>query len=440
MADMSSDVSTDSQPISSSPRTDQHPADEGQTPALRLPTSRGCPFDPSVEYKRLQDEDPVSRLAFPDGSDGWLLSRYEDVRSLLADPRTSSKFGFGLNPVRELPPEAQEELMRVRPGLFIRMDAPEHPRYRRLLTGQFTVRRMNALVPRIEQIVADHLDAMAEMPQPVDLVAAFALPVPSLVICELLGVPYADRAPFQRRTRALISLTTDGPTLVRVRQEMEQYMLDLVRAKRLQPADDLLSGLIAREGDPEGALTDEELVSIGNLLLIAGHETTANMLALGTLALLEHPGQLEALRADPSMIDRAVEELLRYLTIVQFGLMRIATEEFQIGGRCILAGQIFAALGDRRRAAEIEAEQGRHLVRRRQQPVQHLGPRPDMVGPDQHRRCPTAFRHRDLDALVPPALGAGPVDRGEAREGFRAARRHAPSAAPCWPGPTSRAR
>jgi len=344
MADMSSDVSTDSQPISSSlPRTDQHPADEGQTPALRLPTSRGCPFDPSAEYKRLQDEDPVSRLAFPDGSDGWLLSRYEDVRSLLADPRTSSKFGFGLNPVRELPPEAREELMRVRPGLFIRMDAPEHPRYRRLLTGQFTVRRMNALVPRIEQIVADHLDAMAEMPQPVDLVAAFALPVPSLVICELLGVPYADRAPFQRRTRALISLTTDGPTLVRVRQEMEQYMLDLVRAKRLQPADDLLSGLIAREGDPEGALSDDELVSIGNLLLVAGHETTANMLALGTLALLEHPGQLAALRADPSMIDGAVEELLRYLTIVQFGVMRTVTEDVEVGGRCIRAGKPIVA-------------------------------------------------------------------------------------------------
>jgi len=285
----------------------------------------------------------VSRLAFPDGSDGWLLSRYEDVRSLLADPRTSSKFGFGLNPVRELPPEAQEELMRVRPGLFIRMDAPEHPRYRRLLTGQFTVRRMNALVPRIEQIVADHLDAMAEMPQPVDLVAAFALPVPSLVICELLGVPYADRAPFQRRTRALISLTTDGPTLVRVRQEMEQYMLDLVRAKRLQPADDLLSGLIAREGDPEGALSDDELVSIGNLLLVAGHETTANMLALGTLALLEHPGQLAALRADPSLIDGAVEELLRYLTIVQFGVMRTVTEDVEVGGRCIRAGKPIVA-------------------------------------------------------------------------------------------------
>ena len=141
----------------------------------------------------------------------------------------------------------------------------------------------------------------------------------------------------------MISLTTDGPTLVRVRQEMEQYMLDLVRAKRLQPADDLLSGLIAREGDPEGALSDDELVSIGNLLLVAGHETTANMLALGTLALLEHPGQLAALRADPSLIDGAVEELLRYLTIVQFGVMRTVTEDVEVGGRCIRAGKPIVA-------------------------------------------------------------------------------------------------
>ena len=341
MADMSSDVSVEWQPMRSAlPYTDGvPPADEGRAPDLRLPMDRGgCPFDPPAEYRRLREEQPVSRLAFPDGTDGWLLSRYEDVRAMLADPRSSSQLGFGSNPIREMPPEAQE-LLQTQPGQFIRMDAPEHPRYRRLLTGQFTVRRMNALVPRVEQIVADHLDAMAEMAPPVDLVEAFALPVPSLVICELLGVPYADRELFQHLSRALLSTTTDGPTLVQVRNELYEYMLGLVQAKRLQPGDDLLSGLIARENDLEGALTDEELVHIGNLLLIAGHETTANMLALGTLALLEHPDQLAALRADPSMIDRAVEELLRYLTIVQFGLVRLATADVEVGGQCIHAGE-----------------------------------------------------------------------------------------------------
>jgi cytochrome P450 len=340
---MNLDVSTKSQPIPSAlPHMEQvRPAGESDAADLRLPMARECPFDPPAEYKRLRDQEPVARLAFPTGGYGWLLSRYEDVRSVLADPRSSSQRKFGANPIREVPPGA-EELLEIRPGQFIAMDPPEHTRYRRLLTGQFTVRRMNALAPRIEQIVADHLDAMADMARPVDLVANFALPVPSLVICELLGVPYADRALFQRRTRVLLSMTTDGPTLVRVRDEMIQYMLDLVRAKRQQPTDDLLSGLIHRE-DAEGGLSDEELVSIGNLLLVAGHETTANMLALGTLALLEHPGQLAALRADPSLIDQAVEELLRYLTIVQFGVVRTATEDFEVGGQCIRAGKPIVA-------------------------------------------------------------------------------------------------
>jgi cytochrome P450 len=340
---MNIDVSVDSQRMPSAlPHTDQEEPAAGTDPAdLRLPMARECPFDPPAEYKRLRDEDPVSRLAFPDGSYGWLLSRYEDVRSVLADPRSSSHLALGANPIREVPPEVLD-LLEVRPGQFIAMDPPEHTRYRRLLTGQFTVRRMNALTPRIEQIVADHLDAMGDMARPVDLVEAFALPVPSLVICEMLGVPYADREQFQRRSRALLTTTTDGPTLVQVRNEMDQYMLDLVQAKRLQPAEDLLSGLIAREDD-EGALSDEELVHIGNLLLVAGHETTANMLALGTLALLEHPEQLAALRADPSLIDQAVEELLRYLTIAQFGLMRDATEDFEIGGQCIRAGETIVA-------------------------------------------------------------------------------------------------
>ncbi len=316
------------------------PAD---APVGRLPLARECPFDPPEEYRRLRDEDPVSRLAFPDGSTGWLVSRYDDVRALLADPRVSSARGLRTNPIRELPPEA-EELMRIQPGQFIFMDPPVHTRYRRLLTGQFTVRRMNALAPRIEQIVADHLGAMTQMTPPVDLVQAFTLPVPSLVICELLGVPYADRELFQQRSRALLSMNTDVEILMQVRQQMQDYMLGLVREKRGQSTDDLLSGLIQRES-PDGDLSDEELVSIGNLLLVAGHETTANMLALGTLTLLQHPEQLNALRNDPALFDQAIEELLRYLTIVQFGLVRTALEDLEVGGQWIRAGEpIVAAL------------------------------------------------------------------------------------------------
>jgi cytochrome P450 len=230
--------------------------------------------------------------------------------------------------------------------MFLLMDPPEHTRYRRLLTGQFTVRRMNALVPDIERIVAEHLDAMARAAHPVDLVQAYALPIPSMVICELLGVPYADRGQFQRWTAILLALDTDWETVRSTADELRAYMLDLVRAKRRLPADDLLGGLIHGGGE----LTDDELANMGNLLLIAGHETTANMLALGTLTLLRNPDQLALLRADPALFDEAVEELLRYASIIQFGLLRTATEDVEIGGRWIRAGEpvvVAAAVANR---------------------------------------------------------------------------------------------
>jgi cytochrome P450 len=299
-----------------------------------LPRERACPFDPPADYRRIQREEPVARLRFPSGRLGWLVTGYDEVRALLADTRFSSRRAVGTNPVRVIPPEA-EDLLEPQPGMFLLTDPPDHTRYRRLLTGQFTVRRMNGLVPDIERIIAEHLDAMARSVRPVDLVRAFALPIPSMVICALLGVPYADRGQFQRRTALLLALDTDWEIVRSTAEELRAYMLDLVRAKRREPAEDLLSGLV----HGGGGLTDDELANIGNLLLIAGHETTANMLALGTLTLLRHPEQLAALRADPSLFDSAVEELLRYVSIIQFGLLRVATEDIQVGGRWIRAGE-----------------------------------------------------------------------------------------------------
>jgi cytochrome P450 len=299
--------------------------------AAPLPLVRSSPLDPPAEYARLRAEDPVSRLRMPNGQTGWLLTRYSDVRAVLADPRFSSRNGFVFNPVRPLTPEA-EVLLRQTPGQFIGMDPPEHTRFRRMLTGQFTVRRMRELEPRIAEIVSSRLDALAG--PPVDLVAAFTLPVPSLVICELLGVPYADRADFQRRSRTLLSVTADLAVVLEARQEIRDYITGLVRAKRQHPADDLLSGL-ARDD----TLTDEELTSVGALLLVAGHETTANMLALGTLTLLRRPDRLAQLAAEPALLDRAVEELLRYLTIIQFGLVRLALADVPVGGVLVRAGE-----------------------------------------------------------------------------------------------------
>jgi cytochrome P450 len=192
---------------------------------------------------------------------------------------------------------------------------------------------MRALEPRIAEITAERLDAMASSGPPADLVADFALPIPSLVICELLGVPYADHPFFQQQTTVIVDLDSSVEQAGAAVRELAGYLHDLVRHKRAEPTDDLLGGLLT-----DTDLTDAELTNIALLLLVAGHETTANMLALGTFALLEHPEQLAAFRADPARTDTAVEELLRYLSILHLGLTRIVTEDVEIGGVELAAG------------------------------------------------------------------------------------------------------
>ncbi|MFF3820640.1 cytochrome P450 [Streptomyces bluensis] len=306
-------------------------------PSASLPTHRSCPLDPPPEYQRLREEQPVAPLAFPDGKVGWLLTRHEDVRAVLADDRFSSARENASSPVRR-------NLFRPedRPGMLLNMDPPEHTRYRGMLTRYFTVRRMRALAPRIERIVADHLDAMEAAGPPADLVPAFARPIPSLVICELLGVPYADREKFQQWTATMLRLDVSEDEAWQAREALRTYMRALVADKREHPDDALLSTLIRTQG-PDPALTDQELAGMGRLLLIAGHETTANMLALGTYALLSHPNQVRSLREHPEGVGRAVEELLRYLTIVQFGTVRVAREDVEIHGVRIRAGQTVVA-------------------------------------------------------------------------------------------------
>jgi cytochrome P450 len=200
-------------------------------------------------------------------------------------------------------------------------DPPDHTRLRGLVAPRFTVKRMFGLRSRVEAIVTEHLDAMAAAGGPIDLVQAFALPVPSLVICELLGVAYDDRADFQCRSNALLDLELDLDERQKAFEESNAYMAELVRRQRARPGDNLLGTLVREHGDE---LPDEELVSLGSLLLVTGHEITANMLGLGTLLLLRHPDQLALLRDDPGIVERTVEELMRYLSIVHTGIVRTA--------------------------------------------------------------------------------------------------------------------
>ncbi|WP_216214401.1 cytochrome P450 [Amycolatopsis aidingensis] len=299
-----------------------------------LPTTRPRPLDPPEEISRLRTEQPISRMTYPDGHHGWLVTDYAHARAILADPRFSAKAELKHPPVvsRRLP--AQAKPSDLPPGMFVHQDPPEHTRYRRLLTGQFTVRRMNRLARWIEGVAREHAAAMRRAGPPADLVREFALPIPSLVICELLGVRYADRGRFQQDAATMLNLDTEYEDAMAAFGRVLGFLGELVRHKRSEPGDDLLSGLVAG-----GELDDAELAGVGLVLLIAGHETTANMLALGTYTLLREPEQLAALRADPGLLDTAVEELLRYLTIVHLGTQRTPLEDVELDGVLLRRGE-----------------------------------------------------------------------------------------------------
>jgi cytochrome P450 len=301
-----------------------------QTDMIAVPASRGsCPFDPPPTYEQARREDPVTRVRLWDGSSVWMVTRYEDVRAVLGSRLFSAE---AERPNFPFITEGRKELTYVGRS-FIRMDDPEHARMRRMLTGDFMLKKMAALRPQVQAIADDLIDRMTDGKNEGDLVAEFALPLPSLVICLLLGVPYSDHEFFQRCSRTMLDNTTGAVEIRAARQELLDYMTALADAKRREPDDGILSRLAERE-----ELSDEDVASMAMLLLIAGHETTANMTALSTLSLLQHPDQLEGLRADPGLVKPAVEELLRYLTIVHSGVGRVAIEDVEIGGVTIPAG------------------------------------------------------------------------------------------------------
>lgn len=306
---------------------------ESMPDAVQLPTTRNPenPFDPPPGLSALRAQHPLCPMTFPDGHQGRLATGYSTVRAVLADPRFSVRYEITHYPLAdagELPPAV--------PGDMLGVDPPEHTRYRKLLTGKFTVRRMQKLGDHVADITAAHLDAMERAGGPVDLVEVFAFPIPALVICELLGVPYHDRDFFQQHVAAAVggvddSMEARGAAFAAV----ADYLRGLVLAKRSAPTDDLLSDLTGTD------LTDDELSGIGALLLGAGLDTTANMLALGTAVLLTHPDQIAALRDDPETTDRAIEELLRYLSIAHTSA-RTALTDVELDGQLIKKGETVA--------------------------------------------------------------------------------------------------
>ncbi|MEV4804452.1 cytochrome P450 [Nonomuraea sp. NPDC049421] len=310
------------------------PETAGQEQVPQFPGVRAarCPFDPPPELRALQESGPLTKVRLWDGSTPWFVTRHAEQKALLSHPKVSADVTRPGYPIHT--PAAGGGSLS-----FILMDDPEHARLRRMVQGAFTVRRVEGMRPAVQRIVDDLIDQLLAGPKPVDLVEAFALPVPSLVICELLGVPYADHGFFQDNSKTIIKRSVTPEDRAVAFGKLYEYLDGLVGEKLADPADDLLSKVAAHVRD--GELTRQAAAQMGVLLLIAGHETTANMIALGTLALLQNPAQLALLRDsdDPKLVAGAVEELLRYLNITHSGRRRVALEDIEIAGQVIRAGE-----------------------------------------------------------------------------------------------------
>lgn len=297
--------------------------------ARQLETDRPTPFDPPVQ---LRERPPLSRLAYPDGHLGWVATGHAAIRAILADPRFSTRRELLHQPVgRE---RAHERPAPAEPGIFPHMDPPEHTRYRRLLSNHFGPRRVAELTPAIRRYTEQALDAMADGGPPVDLVTSFALPVPAMVICELLGVPAKDRHLVQAATAVMNDLDSTPEQAVAAVISITGTVRDLVTRMRAEPGEGLLGDVAA-----SGELTDEELTNLGMVLLATGHLPTSSMIALGTFVLLTDAGQRARLIEDPALAEPAVEELLRYLSILQFDVRRTALVDVEIDGHLIAAGE-----------------------------------------------------------------------------------------------------
>ncbi|NUT53775.1 MAG: cytochrome P450 [Saccharothrix sp.] len=285
-------------------------------------------------YLELQRDEPVARVRLPYGREAWLATRYADAKVVLADPR------FKRAPVMDAeydPPRTMPEVPNI--TTILSMDPPEHTRLRRILAKAFTARRTAQLRDRAQQIVDGLLDAVEEQGPPADLVDALAMPVAITLISEMLGVPSLDRAKFREWSDAAVAITAfTVPEIEAAAASLRAYIRDLVEEKREHPADDMLTVLVHAH-DNDDRLTEEELVSFGVTLLIAGHETTGSEISNFVHQLLTHPDRLAELRADPSLVPAAVEELLRITKLSGApGFPRIATEDVELSGVTIRAG------------------------------------------------------------------------------------------------------
>jgi cytochrome P450 len=286
-------------------------------------------------YAALTAAGTTHRIDLPNGEPAWLITGYDEVRAALVDPRLVKRVPgrASMSPVPGLPPDIDAGMHTD----LLHLDPPDHTRLRKLVTAAFTRRRVEQLAPRVQQITDELLDAMDAATE-VDLIAAFAYPLPLTVICELLGVPTDEQTSFREWSSTIVAFSMVAPEAwVAASTAMIRYVRELLAAKRAEPADDLLSALVSvRDGSDR--LSEDELTSMVFLLLVAGHETTVNLIGNGVHALLTHPDQLAVLRAEPERMDATIEELLRFDGPLQVTTLRWTTEPVEIGGTIIPAG------------------------------------------------------------------------------------------------------
>jgi cytochrome P450 len=315
------------------------PADELPT----FPMARECPFSPPRAYQQMREERPVAPVRLWNGNKAWLVTRFDDVRTILSDKRISNNITHPGFPVLYA---ARAAVMQQhgKPPYFHFMDPPEHTEHRRMFTQDFSVIRVKEMEDEIQSIVDELIDEMLESAdRSADFVKAIALPIPTRVIARILGIPYADVVKLQGMMNATAGFGQDPEVAKSSYARLTDYVGELIAQKEAKPSTDTISRLISEQLHP-GNIDRPGLIRVLLFLLIVGHETTTSMIALGTLMLLEHEEQREKLIADPSLMQNAVEELLRYLSIVHLTTCRVAIEDIEIGGETIKAGEGLVAL------------------------------------------------------------------------------------------------
>jgi cytochrome P450 len=335
-----------------------------ETRAFPFGTAERLDLEPI--FGDLRRNEPLSRVQLPYGEPAWLATRYEDVKVVLGDPRFSRAAAVGRD-------EPRSRVHQGSAGNIMSFDPPEHSRLRRLVMKAFTIRRVEKLQPRAQQIADELLDRMIATGAPAELVEDFALPLPITVICELLGVPFEDRAEFRTWSDAMLSTTKYPPEQVgEYMGRLREYMAGLIAERRGVAQDDLLSALVAAR-DEDDRLSEDEMLALAEGILVAGHETTASQIPNFVYVLLTHPEQFAALRADLDLVPRAVEELMRYVPLGGgAGSARYALEDVELGGVTVRAGEpVVVSLPAANRDESVYTDPERLDLRRRE--PSHVG-------------------------------------------------------------------